>query len=89
MVDTKSFELAQHFLDGFDGVNDAKTMQLAQVIQDAVQLAQVIQDAVEDWITDAEHEGEIIETLDPDRLREDQQDREAQHGILRDLGDDR
>jgi hypothetical protein len=84
LVDPKSYELAEHFLDDFGAVAEALKMQLAKVIQDAV----------EDWIADAVNDGLIAEEtweeherrhgflkddepeeLDPDRLRDDQIER--------------
>jgi hypothetical protein len=71
MVDPKSYELAEYFLDDFGPVVEAMKMQLAQAIQNAV----------EDWIADAVNDGLIAEAEDeepdPDRLREDRDERRS------------
>jgi Mn-dependent DtxR family transcriptional regulator len=51
LVDTKSYELAEHFLSDFTGVTSEMTQQLAEAVQGVV----------EDFISAAENDGAIRE----------------------------
>lgn len=64
MVDPKSYETAEYFLADFKPVPEVKTMELAQVIQDAI----------EDWIGDGERSGLLVEAPDPITQREGRDD---------------